>query len=203
MDQSASDRDPLLFASRQSIGEGSSSVSEPDRVKQTLPSVPMIVILRDPVERAHSHYLHNLRIGAEDCATFEEAIEREPERLEGELERARFFGLPGLFEEKLAHARALADEYAGAGDTETRFRDAAAGIGDRAAEAIARSSGTTSARKTTPPSLRRERFATQTLLSATTPVRTTGTAAFAARITSRGASRVSGAARREAPPAWV
>jgi len=59
----------------------------PARVKETLPSVPMLVILRDPVERAHSHYLHNRRMGAEDCSTFEEAIEREPERLQGELER--------------------------------------------------------------------------------------------------------------------
>lgn len=61
----------------------------PARVRETLPRVPMIVILRDPVERAHSHYLHNRRLGAEDCATFEEAIEREPQRLEGELERMR------------------------------------------------------------------------------------------------------------------
>ena len=73
-----------------------------------------------------------------DAALVERAITEQAEleseardalkALEGELERARFFGLPGLFEEKLAHARALADEYAGAGDTETRFRDAAAGI---------------------------------------------------------------------------
>lgn len=48
--------------------------------------------------------------------------------LEGELERARFFGLPGLFEEKLAHARALAQEFSGAGEAERRFLDLAAAI---------------------------------------------------------------------------
>lgn len=59
----------------------------PSRVHGALPDVRMIVILRDPVARAHSHYLHNRRLGAEDCATFEAAIEREPQRLEGELAR--------------------------------------------------------------------------------------------------------------------
>lgn len=43
--------------------------------------------------------------------------------LEGELERARFFGLSGLFEEKLEHARALASEYEGAGEVEAQFRE--------------------------------------------------------------------------------
>ncbi|MEC9048609.1 MAG: sulfotransferase domain-containing protein [Planctomycetota bacterium] len=59
----------------------------PARVRETLPKAPLIVLLRDPVERAYSHYLHNLRLGAEDCATFEEAVEAEPQRLEGEVER--------------------------------------------------------------------------------------------------------------------
>ena len=59
----------------------------PSRVHDLLPGVRMIVIVRDPVTRAHSHYLHNRRLDAEDCATFEEAIEREPQRLEGELSR--------------------------------------------------------------------------------------------------------------------
>ena len=48
--------------------------------------------------------------------------------LEGELERARFFGLSGLFEEKLAHALSLANEYEGAGEAEAQFRELAAQI---------------------------------------------------------------------------
>ncbi|MDG1049968.1 MAG: FHA domain-containing protein [Planctomycetota bacterium] len=48
--------------------------------------------------------------------------------LEGELERARFFGLPGLFQEKLEHARSLAKEYEGAGEAEAQFQELAAGI---------------------------------------------------------------------------
>ena len=39
----------------------------------------------------------------------------------GELERARYFGLSGLFEEKLGHALALAKEYEGSGEAEEQF----------------------------------------------------------------------------------
>lgn len=58
----------------------------PKRIKKILPNVKLIVILRNPVDRAFSHYnmavLHkneNLR--------FEEAIENEHKRIEGEFER--------------------------------------------------------------------------------------------------------------------
>ena len=58
----------------------------PRRIARALPRVKMILMLRDPVERAYSHYKHEVFIGAETLS-FEEAIEREPERLEGEEER--------------------------------------------------------------------------------------------------------------------
>ena len=45
-----------------------------------------ILMLRDPVERAHSHYTHEAARGFEQL-TFEEALEREQERLAGEEER--------------------------------------------------------------------------------------------------------------------
>lgn len=59
-------------------------------------------------------------LGAEARASLKE--------LEGELERARFFGLSGLFEEKLAHALSLAQEYEGAGEAEAQFRELAGQI---------------------------------------------------------------------------
>jgi len=59
------------------------------RVRATLPDVPLVVILRDPIERAHSHYQHNRRMGVEPCETFEAAIACETERIDGELERIR------------------------------------------------------------------------------------------------------------------
>lgn len=57
------------------------------RIRQVLPSVKLIAMLRNPVERAYSQYQHELRHGRESLASFEEAIEREPERLRGEVER--------------------------------------------------------------------------------------------------------------------
>jgi sulfotransferase family protein len=58
----------------------------PARIADLLPTSKSILILRDPVSRAHSHYQHELARGFETL-TFEEALEREDERLEGEEER--------------------------------------------------------------------------------------------------------------------
>lgn len=59
----------------------------PARIAERLPDVKLIVLLRDPVERAYSHYQHMRFEGLEQCPTFEEALAREPARLEGELEK--------------------------------------------------------------------------------------------------------------------
>jgi hypothetical protein len=58
----------------------------PRRIRQVLPGVKAIAMLRNPVERAYSHYQHEFRKGREALG-FEEAIAREPERLHGERER--------------------------------------------------------------------------------------------------------------------
>lgn len=55
--------------------------SVPDRVAATLPHAKFIALLRDPVDRAYSHYLHSRAHGVEPLS-FEEAIEAEPRRLE-------------------------------------------------------------------------------------------------------------------------
>ena len=60
----------------------------PERVRRLLPDVRLIALLRDPVDRALSHYHHEVALGRE-ALPFEEAIEREPERMRGELERMR------------------------------------------------------------------------------------------------------------------
>lgn len=59
----------------------------PARIRRHLPHAKLIVLLRNPVDRAHSHYRHELACGSETLS-FEEAIEREPERVRGELETA-------------------------------------------------------------------------------------------------------------------
>jgi hypothetical protein len=58
----------------------------PDRIYQTLPEVRLIALLRNPVERAYSHYQLNRRQGKEPLS-FDEAIESEEERLRGEYQR--------------------------------------------------------------------------------------------------------------------
>lgn len=59
----------------------------PGRMAALLPRVKLIVLLRNPIDRAYSHYQHNRRLGFEHTATFEEAIALEAERLDGERER--------------------------------------------------------------------------------------------------------------------
>lgn len=58
----------------------------PRRIAETLPDVRIILLLRNPVDRAFSHYQMNFRRRNEDLS-FEDAIKAEPERLAGEHER--------------------------------------------------------------------------------------------------------------------
>lgn len=58
----------------------------PGRVAESLPQIKLIALLRNPVDRAYSQYQHERRRGFETLS-FEQAIEREPERLAGEEER--------------------------------------------------------------------------------------------------------------------
>ena len=60
------------------------------RIAATLPEVKILVLLRDPVERAHSHYWHNRSVGREKLS-FADAIASEPKRLErGREYQARY-----------------------------------------------------------------------------------------------------------------
>ena len=66
----------------------------PERVAALLPDVRAIALLRNPADRAYSHYQHEVALGREPL-TFEEALEREDERLDGEVER--MLADPGYF----------------------------------------------------------------------------------------------------------
>jgi hypothetical protein len=61
----------------------------PGRVRRLLPDVKLIVTLRNPVDRAYSAFQMSRRERLEECASFEQAIALEEERLAGELERVR------------------------------------------------------------------------------------------------------------------
>src|SRR5215469_7371422 len=58
----------------------------PARIAADLPGVKLLVLVRDPVERACSAHAHELARGYES-EPFERALELEDERLSGEAER--------------------------------------------------------------------------------------------------------------------
>src|SRR5438874_9257675 len=72
-------------------GEASSSYlfypHAPKRVAKAIPHIKLIVLLRNPVDRAYSQYFHAVELGHEIHSTFEEAIEGEEERTSRERER--------------------------------------------------------------------------------------------------------------------
>ncbi len=58
----------------------------PMRVSELLPAVRLVLLVRDPVDRALSHYHHEVALGREPLS-FEAALDAEEARLEGEVER--------------------------------------------------------------------------------------------------------------------
>lgn len=56
------------------------------RCAETVPGAKIIVLLRNPADRAYSHYHHEVRKGRETLS-FEEALDREQKRLEGGREK--------------------------------------------------------------------------------------------------------------------
>jgi hypothetical protein len=57
----------------------------PARAAELLPGCKLIVVLRNPIDRAYSHHNHERALGFEDLS-FERAVAIEAERLEGEEE---------------------------------------------------------------------------------------------------------------------
>jgi hypothetical protein len=72
------------------VGEASPSYVfhplAPQRVQEVVPEARLIVLVRNPVDRALSQYNHEVALGREPL-TFEEALDAEAERLRGEEER--------------------------------------------------------------------------------------------------------------------
>lgn len=58
----------------------------PKRIANAIPKVKLIVLLRNPVDRAYSHYNHEVRLG-EEKLSFEDAIEREINGLHCDFKR--------------------------------------------------------------------------------------------------------------------
>ncbi len=60
----------------------------PRRIASALPQAKIIILLRNPIDRAYSHYQHMARVGREPLS-FEDAISAEPKRLAGEVKKIR------------------------------------------------------------------------------------------------------------------
>ena len=58
----------------------------PKRIRSLDPKMKLILLLRNPVDRAFSHYVRKMKNGSEKLS-FEDAIEQEKSRIEGEQER--------------------------------------------------------------------------------------------------------------------
>jgi sulfotransferase family protein len=64
--------------------------SVPVRIREVVPHARFILILRNPVDRAYSHYWHEVKHGAEKLS-FEDALDREHERIRNGFEGRRHF----------------------------------------------------------------------------------------------------------------
>ena len=69
----------------------------PERVAMHLPNIKLIVMLRNPVDRAYSHFMHQRRLNNEPIDSFETAIAMEDLRTAGEEEKLQL----GLINESL------------------------------------------------------------------------------------------------------
>jgi hypothetical protein len=60
----------------------------PERLAELLPDAQLVIMLRDPVERAFSHYHHNIRHGLEELS-FRDAIAAEDQRIAPDIAAMR------------------------------------------------------------------------------------------------------------------
>jgi hypothetical protein len=72
-----------------------------ERIKNHVPDAKMIAILRNPVERAYSHFLHSVRTGTEPLRDFAEALRAEEGGTRSATEREDYVGR-GLYHEQLS-----------------------------------------------------------------------------------------------------
>ena len=72
-----------------------------------MPAAKLVAILRDPADRAFSHYLHLRRDHLEPCATFSEALSVEPERIAADWDWSFHYRTVGRYEQQLARYATL------------------------------------------------------------------------------------------------
>ena len=73
------------------------------RIKQYLPDVRLIVILRNPVDRAYANFLHTVRDDREPCREFALALQDEPNRIANNWEWFWHYIQVGFYGKQLKH----------------------------------------------------------------------------------------------------
>jgi hypothetical protein len=73
-----------------------------ERIKRYLPEVKLIIILRNPVERAYSSYIHLRRDGRENLKDFLEALDAEESRIESNWMPIWHYKKMGFYYEQLS-----------------------------------------------------------------------------------------------------
>ena len=96
-----------LFAgvtSERAVGEKSPAYltnrDAPFRIRRLIPDVRLIAVLRNPVERAYSHYLMNVRSGQE-CLTFADAVAAERHRQPMGAGLVRHYVRSGIYADRI------------------------------------------------------------------------------------------------------
>jgi hypothetical protein len=80
-----------------------------ERIKHYLPDVMLIAVLRDPAERAYSAFVHRRRDGREPCASFDEALRLEEQRIHEHWSPLAHYRAGGFYYDKLKHYFELFD----------------------------------------------------------------------------------------------
>ena len=73
----------------------------PERIQNYIPDVKLIAIIRNPVERAYSSFLHTIRYKLEPFTNFTQAIQAEESRMRSNWWWGFFYVHPGFYYEQL------------------------------------------------------------------------------------------------------
>lgn len=105
-----------LFAhtpTKRAIGEKSPiylyDPEAPKRIKSYLPDIKIIAILRNPIERAYSNYLHMVRDSREDSHTFLDALFAEDDRIRNNWAYGWHYRSMGYYAEQIQRYLELFD----------------------------------------------------------------------------------------------
>lgn len=79
----------------------------PRLIKESLPDVKLLAILRNPVDRAYSSFAHLRRDAREPLSDFEEALREEPRRVAAGWNPIWYYRELGLYAEQVARYSAL------------------------------------------------------------------------------------------------